>query len=131
MSNPSSYSPLALAFLGDTVFDLLVRKELLDDANRPAGDLHKLASQRVCASAQAASIKRILPALSEEETEVFKRGRNAHPGSVPKNQSASDYHYATGLECLFGWLYLNENKQRILELYNMMTEGGESVEKAR
>ena len=130
MSNPSSYSPLSLAFLGDTVFDLLVRKELLDDANRPAGDLHKLASQRVCASAQAAAIKKILSALSEEETEVFKRGRNAHPGSTPKNQSASDYHYATGLECLFGWLYLGDNKQRIIELYNLMKEGGETVEDA-
>ena len=125
MTNPSSYSPLALAFLGDTVFDLLVRRELLVDANRPAGDLHKLASQKVCASAQAAAIKNILPVLSAEETDVFKRGRNAHPNSTPKNQSASDYHYATGLECLFGWLYLNENKQRIIELYNLMNEGGE------
>ena len=125
MTNPSSYSPLALAFLGDTVFDLLVRRELLVDANRPAGDLHKLASQKVCASAQAAAIKNILPVLSAEETDVFKRGRNAHPSSTPKNQSASDYHYATGLECLFGWLYLNENKQRIIELYNLMNEGGE------
>ena len=126
--NPSSYSPLALAFLGDTVFDLLVRKELLDDANRPAGDLHKLASGKVCAAAQARAVKKILFALSEEETDVFKRGRNAHPGSIPKNQSASDYHYATGLECLFGWLYLCDREHRIAELYNLMKEGGESGE---
>lgn len=111
-------SPLTLAFIGDTVFDMLVRGELVCEANRPVKELHTLASKRVCASAQSESIKKILPVLTEEETEVFKRGRNAHTGGVPKNQSAADYHYATGLECLFGWLYLNGMEDRIRELFS-------------
>ena len=115
-----NYSPLTLAFLGDTVFDLLVRRELVLEGNRPVKDLHKSASEKVCASAQAEAIKRILPALGEDEEAVFRRGRNAHPGSTPKNQSGADYHYATGLECLFGWLYLNGKTDRIKELYALM-----------
>ena len=129
MPSPSSYSPLALAFLGDTVFDLLVRKELLGSANRPVKDLHNLAASKVCAAAQAAAVKKILPLLDDEGAEGFKRGRNAHPGSVPKNQSVSDYHYATGLEALFGWLYLSGNTGRIQYLYNIIAQGGEENEK--
>lgn len=123
--NSNSYSPLALAFLGDTVYDLLVRSDLLSETNRPVKDLHKLASDRVCAGAQASAVKKILPLLSEEESEIFRRGRNAHPGSTPKNQSGSDYHYATGLECLFGKLWLDGKAERINELYNLIKEGGD------
>lgn len=115
--NASSLSPLTLAFVGDTVFDLLVRSELVCEANRPVDSLHKAASKRVCASAQSASIKAIMPMLSEEEEAVFKRGRNAKTGGTPKNQSNADYHYATGLEALFGWLYLSGKTERINELF--------------
>lgn len=111
-----------MAFIGDTVFDLLVREELIRDANRPVKDLHTLASKKVCAAAQAKAIKSIMQDLTPQETDIFKRGRNAHPGSTPKNQSGADYHYATGLECLFGWLYLNGNMQRIKELYEKISE---------
>ncbi len=123
----SSLSPLTLAFIGDTVFDLLVRSELVCEANRPVNALHKSASQKVCAAAQAKGIKKILPILSEEEEAVFKRGRNSHTGGIPKNASSADYHYATGLESLFGWLYLNGNNERIMELYRKISEpdGGE------
>ena len=103
--------------MGDTVFDLLVRSELVCEANRPVNLLHKTASTRVCAKAQAEAINVIMPMLSEDELSVFKRGRNAHTGGIPKNQSSADYHYATGLECLFGWLYLKEKTERIKELY--------------
>ena len=120
ISNLSSYSPLTLAFIGDTVFDLLVRGELVCEANRPVKELHNLAAKKVCASAQAESVKKIMDSLTSEESDVFKRGRNAHTGSTPKNQSGADYHYATGLECLFGWLYLNGNEERIKELYALM-----------
>ncbi len=113
----ASLSPLNLAFVGDTVFDLLVRSELVCEANRPVNSLHKTASTRVCASAQAEAINVIMPMLSEDELAVFKRGRNAHTGGIPKNQSSADYHYATGLECLFGWLYLKGRTDRINELY--------------
>ncbi|MBP3697239.1 MAG: ribonuclease III [Clostridia bacterium] len=113
----ASLSPLNLAFVGDTVFDLLVRSELVCEANRPVNALHKTASTKVCAKAQAEAINVIMPMLSEDELAVFKRGRNAHTGGIPKNQSSADYHYATGLECLFGWLYLKEKTERIKELY--------------
>lgn len=82
--NPASYSPLALAFIGDTVFDLLVREELILEANRPVKELHKAAASKVCASAQAESVRKIMDSLTEDELEIFKRGRNAHPGSTPK-----------------------------------------------
>ena len=116
----SSLSPLTLAFVGDTVFDLLTRSELVCEANRPVNALHTSASKRVCAAAQAESMKKILPLLTENETAVFKRGRNAHTGGIPKNASSADYHYATGLESLFGWLYLKGETKRIAELYSII-----------
>lgn len=117
----SAISPLTLAFIGDTVFDLLVRSELVCEANRPVNALHSMASKRVCASAQAASIKKIMPVLTEDETAVFKRGRNAHTGGIPKNASSADYHYATGLESLFGWLWLKGDIERIKFLFNKIS----------
>jgi ribonuclease-3 family protein len=116
----ASLSPLALAFVGDTVFDLLIRSELVCEANRPVNALHTMASKKVCAAAQADSIRKIMPMLTEDETAVFKRGRNAHTGGIPKNASSADYHYATGLESLFGWLYLKGEINRIKELFEAM-----------
>lgn len=124
----SSLSPLTLAFMGDTVFDLLVRSELICEANRPVKDLHSTASKRVCAKAQADGIRSILPMLTEDELAVFKRGRNAHTGAIPKHASSADYHYATGLESLFGWLYLKGETERIRLLFNAIKESGEGVE---
>lgn len=124
----SSLSPLTLAFVGDTVFDLLIRTELVCEANRPVNALHTMASKRVCAAAQAESLRKILPLLTEDETAVFKRGRNAHTGGIPKHASSADYHYATGLESLFGWLYLKGETERIKELYNAMQTDGEVSE---
>lgn len=117
----SSLSPLTLAFVGDTVFDLLTRTDLVCEANRPVNALHTMASKKVCASSQAESMKKILPILTEDETAVFKRGRNAHTGGIPKHASSADYHYATGLESLFGWLYLKGETDRIKELYAYIT----------
>ncbi len=124
----SSLSPLTLAFVGDTVFDLLTRTELVCEANRPVNALHTMASKKVCAAAQAESLRKILPILTEDETAVFKRGRNAHTGGIPKHASSADYHYATGLESLFGWLYLKGETERIKELYNAMQTDGEVSE---
>lgn len=121
----ASLSPLTLAFVGDTVFDLIVRSELVCDANRPVNDLHKMASKKVCAAAQAEGIRRIMPMLTEDETAVFKRGRNARTGGIPKHASSADYHYATGLESLFGWLFLKGETERIKELYNSMHIDGD------
>lgn len=117
---PNELSPLTLAFIGDTVFDLLVREDLICKANRPANDLHNLAVQKVKASAQAGFIEKIMPHLTEAELAVYKRGRNAKSGHLPKNASQSDYHMATGFEALIGYLYLSDKIERIKELFNII-----------
>ena len=117
---PNELSPLTLAFIGDTVFDLLVREDLICKANRPANDLHNLAVQKVKASAQAGFIEKIMPYLTEAELAVYKRGRNAKSGHLPKNASQSDYHMATGFEALIGYLYLSDKIERIKELFNII-----------
>ena len=115
------YSPLTLAFLGDAVYSLLVRNMLSLQANKPTGKLHKESIKYVNASFQAEVIKELLPSLTEEETAVFKRGRNAHSSHSPKNQDAADYRYATGLEALYGYLYLCGNTKRIAEVFEQST----------
>lgn len=114
--DPRQLSPLTLAFLGDAVYELFVRERLVREANRPANALHGLAVRQVKASAQARDAARLLPLLDEEELAVYKRGRNAHPGHIPKNASHSDYHAATGFEALVGYLYLQGRTQRLEEL---------------
>ncbi len=111
-------SPLTLAFTGDAVFSLYIREMLVCEANRPVGQLHKLSVNWVKAEAQSKGMHAILPLLTEKETEVFKRGRNAHTSHTPKNQSGCDYHYATGFEALVGYLYLKDETQRLNELLN-------------
>ena len=113
-------SPLALAFAGDAVYGLEVRKRLLLKANRPVNDLHSLSVKYVNAKSQAQAVKLLLPVFTEDEQTVFKRGRNAHTGHTPKNQSEADYHYATGLEAVFGYLYLTGQTDRINELFDII-----------
>lgn len=120
--NPEQLSPLTLAFIGDTVFDLFVRERLVCLANRPVNTLHSLAVTKVKASAQAEAAKKIALSLSEKELSVFKRGRNAHTNHKAKNASESDYHYATGLEALFGYLYLSGSLERLRELFDLIEE---------
>ncbi len=124
------YSPLTLAFLGDAIYSLLVREMLVKTANRPTNALHKESIKLVNANCQAEMIKKILSELTEEEESIFKRGRNAHSGHVPKNQSDADYRYATGLETLYGYLYLIGDFKRILYIFNIST-GEEYLEKQR
>lgn len=111
-------SPLTLAFVGDTVFDLFVREKLVCQANRPVNKLHKKASAKVNAASQAKSARLLLDILTEKEISVFKKGRNAHTNHKAKNMSESDYHAATGLEALFGYLYLDGQIERLKELFN-------------
>ena len=113
----SQYSPLTLAFLGDSVFELLVREALVKEANRPGSELHKEKLEFVSAAAQADAFRIIESDLSEKELEVFKRGRNAHTNHTPKNMSTADYHAATGLEALFGYLHLEGETERMDELF--------------
>ena len=116
------YSPLALAFLGDAVYERLVRKKLLLSANMPVGKLHELTIQKVCAEFQAKAINRISDILTETESEIVKRGRNASGMTVPKHASVAEYRKATGLECLFGFLELIGDKERIEELFELIID---------
>jgi len=115
--NPSSYSPAALAFLGDCVFDMLTREYLVCSGNCPAKKLHNRAVSMVNCSAQAKGVLEIEDMLTDEEKDVLRRGRNHFTTHTPKNASNADYHMATALECLFGWLYVSEKIDRIRELF--------------
>ena len=117
------YSPPTLAFVGDAVYGLLVRETLALSANRPAGDLHAESIRMVCAAAQSRAAEKLLPLLTEVELSVYKRGRNAHTGHTPKNSSSSDYHAATGLETLFGYLYLCGQTERLRSIFEIICNG--------
>lgn len=119
---PEQLSPLTLAFLGDAVYELYVREALVCSANRPANDLHKLAVQKVKASAQAAAAEILMEHLTEEELTVYKRGRNAHSNHLPKGASQRDYHMATGFESLVGYLHLHGRTDRLKELFSIISE---------
>ena len=113
----STVSELALAHVGDAVFELLVRTELCCGGSARVKDLHARAVARVTASAQAALVERLLPHLNEQEQAVYKRGRNAHAHPAPKSATPGQYARSTGLEALFGWLWLTGQKARVSELY--------------
>ncbi len=116
--NPKQLSPLNLAFIGDCIYEILVRENLVTDANRPVSDLHRESIKYVSAKAQTIAYEKIKDALTEEETTVFRRGRNAKVGHSPKSATEREYHCATGIEALFGYLYLNDNMDRIRELFS-------------
>ena len=118
-------SPLTLAFMGDTVFDMFVREQLICQANRPVNALHSSATRLVKASAQSKAMDKIMPMLTEKEITVFKRGRNAHTNHRAKNASEGDYHRATGLEALFGYLYLKGEIERLRELFDVISQENE------
>ena len=117
---------LALAHVGDGVYELLVRTLLCASGTSTAKKLHFDTVQRVCASAQARASTRILPVLTEEESDIFRRGRNAKVHSVPKAAALGDYHAATALEALFGYLYLSGQTERINELFALTQEPAEA-----
>lgn len=112
----STFSPLTLAFLGDCVYDLIIRTVLVEAKNRSVNSLHKDKSSLVCAEKQSELSKKMKDLLTEEEYEIFRRGRNAKTVSHAKNAGIADYHKATGFECLLGYLYLEGKTDRILEL---------------
>lgn len=114
--------PLELAYLGDAIYELFVRSHLLSQGVRKPQELQKNAIAYVSAVAQAESCHRILPLLSEEEREIVKKGRNTKTGNIPKSASVSQYRYSTGLEALFGYLYLKQRTERIDELMKIILE---------
>ena len=115
-------SPSTLAFVGDAVFGLLVRAKLAE-IERPIGELHKRSVEYVNANAQCSAFDIIKDLLTEREMSVFKRGRNNHVGGVPKSTTISAYHTATGVEALFGYLYISGETERMNYLFSVIWEG--------
>ena len=120
--NPKQLSPLNLAFIGDCVYEMLVRESLVCDANRPVNNLHKESIKYVSAKAQTIAFDKIENILTEDEMAIYKRGRNAKVGHNPKSASQGEYHIATGVEALFGYLYLSKQMDRIKELFKIISE---------
>lgn len=114
--NVALYSPLTLAYIGDCVYELIIRTNLVIRGNAPVNKLNKKASNLAKASTQARIIESIMDMLSEDEEAAYKRGRNAHSCTKAKNASTSDYRKATGFEALIGYLYLQKKFDRIMEL---------------
>ena len=127
MDNIKLLSPSVLAFVGDAVYGLYVR-EALAKINRPSGELHKLSVKYVNAVSQANAFKLIENILNEDELSIYKRGRNFHTSSSPKNATKGQYHTATGLECLFGYLHLSNNHARASELFKIIRKNIEGAE---
>ena len=117
-------SPVTLAFVGDAVYSLYVREKLVLSADYPAGTLQKLTSQQVSAHGQSELIERIFPLFTEEEADVYKRGRNAKKPTKSKNASVAEYNRSTGLEAVFGYLYLTGQYDRISQLLDSGAEKG-------
>ena len=115
-------SSLGLAHLGDGVIELMVRSWLCLHGKATSKGLHRATVRYVAAPAQARAVEKILPLLEETEQDVFRRGRNTSPHSVPQNASRADYQAATGLEALFGWLWLQGRTDRLNELFAVMME---------
>lgn len=115
----NSLSPGALAFVGDGYYGLLVREKLAE-INRPSGELHAMSVKLVKAGAQARAFKQIEDMLTDKELWIYKRGRNAHVNSIPKSASVGEYHSATGIETLFGYLHLSGQDDRAKELFEVI-----------
>ncbi len=109
----------ALAYLGDCVLELCVREHLVDSGFSTSAHLNAAALDYVRAPKQAEAMKKLLPVLTEEEASYFRRGRNIGHSNVPKNATVSEYRAATGMEALFGYLHLTEQKERIYELFRL------------
>ena len=113
----NAVSMLGLAHIGDAVFELMTRAALCAEGHTSVQELHSRTTARVNAPAQARAAERILPLLDEEESAIYRRGRNTHVNSIPHAANVGQYHAATGLEALFGWLYLQGRTERLNELF--------------
>ena len=125
MDNVNELSAGTLAFVGDAVYGLLVRQRLAE-INRPIGELHRLSVTYVNANSQAEAFKVIEPVLTEKELMQYKHGRNLHTNNVPKQSPVAQYHSATGLEALFGYLHLSGQTERINQLFKLIWESREN-----
>ena len=114
--NISDYSPLTLAYIGDSIYEIIIRTVIVDEANRQVNKIHKKVSNLVKAPTQAKMIYYIMDDLTDDELKIYKRGRNAKAVTRAKNAYMSDYRTATGFEALMGWLYLTKQSDRMMEL---------------
>lgn len=117
------YSPLTLAYIGDSIYDLVIKSLVINEGNKQVQKLHAETSSLVQASAQSKMMRTIQEILTEEEHAVYKRGRNAKSVSPAKNQSITDYRRATGFEALMGYLYLNKDMKRLIDLVKIGLDG--------
>ncbi|MEE3494170.1 MAG: ribonuclease III domain-containing protein [Butyrivibrio sp.] len=117
-----TYSPLTLAYIGDAIFDVIIRSILVNKGNTAVNKLHKRASDIVKAGTQSAFIKALMDNLTEEEADIYRRGRNSKPHTKAKNATTMDYLDATGFEAVVGYLYLTDNMDRICELVELGIE---------
>ncbi len=115
-ADPTLYSPLVLAYIGDAVYELIIRSIVINEGDRQVGEFHKKTEGMVKAEAQAELVKNILDDLTDEEFVMYKRGRNAKSVTMPKNARMSDYRMATGFEALCGYLYLSSQTERLIGL---------------
>lgn len=111
-----SYSGLSLAYIGDVVYDLVIRTVVVSRGNRPVNDLHRIAVRYVSANAQSKMVQALLDSFTEEEKAVYKRGKNSKPHTTAKNATVADYLNATGFEAVIGYLYLTDQTGRMLDL---------------
>jgi len=116
------HSPAQLAYAGDAIYELLVRSHIINNHEYNVNQMHRQAIKFVKAKAQAELVKKLNPILTDEEIKLIKRGRNAKVTSSPKNADLMDYRYATGFETLFGYLYLNNEFDRIMMLFNEIVD---------
>ena len=117
-----TYSPLTLAYIGDGIYDLIIRSIIVGKGNTKASRLHQETSKLVRAQAQSEMIEVLLPYLSEEETDIYRRGRNSKPGHTAKNADRREYLEATGFEALMGYLYLKKDYRRMIDLVKLGLE---------
>ena len=127
----NQYSPLTLAFMGDAVYETLVREKIVASANMPVRKLHDLTIEKVCAEYQAAAVKRLLEGglLTDEEQEIFRHGRNAGGVTAPKHSTVGEYRAATGLECLFGYLHLCGRAERVREIFELIWQDADRADR--
>ena len=118
-----TYSPLTLAYIGDGIYDLVIRSVVVAGGNTRAGELHRRTSQIVKAHTQAELMELMLPLLTEEEADIYRRGRNAKSPTMAKNATMADYRKATGFEALMGYLYLTDRFERLVELVKAGVRG--------
>jgi len=122
---PDQLHPLVLAWMGDAVYELFVRQYVIAQPNHRPNVMHKYSTRYVSAKAQAQSLSRLLPELTEDEKEYVRRGRNAKSGTVPKNTDIADYRQSTAFECLLGYLYYSGRMERLVELMRKSVETAE------